>query len=187
MDLPSRLPSFPRECRISVRRGSTLNVKGRLLVEKAHKMSLSQAIKDSRLARWAAIAIAINALALLGPISDQLRSEKTVKLVIPAADVRPMHDAGTGKLVSYYVESIPVDEVAIWARWPTFGALYGAIGINIAFIAWMLRLAILERNFIIGDVEINDVRLPLGKREQEQERPTTDELREPPPGEQKKG
>ena len=75
-------------------------------------MFLPQVIKDSRLARWATIAIAVNALGLIGPICDQLGSAKTVKLVIPAADVTPMHDAGTGKLVSYYVESIPVAKAA---------------------------------------------------------------------------
>lgn len=64
-------------------------------------MSLLQAVKDSRLARWAAIAIGLNTVALIGPICDQLRSAKTVTLVLPAADVGPMHDARTGKLVSY--------------------------------------------------------------------------------------
>jgi hypothetical protein len=147
---------------------------------KRPQVFLAQAIKHNRLARWAAIAIALNTLQLIGPICDQLGSAKTVKLLIPAADVTPMHDAGTGELDSYYVESIPVDEVAIWARWPTFGTLYGVIGINIALFAWMLRLAILEHRFIIGDVEIREVRAPFRNRGQEQERPTTDERQRPP-------
>ena len=151
------------------------------------QMYLPQAVKDSRLARWAVIAIGINILALIGPICDQLRSAKTVKLVIPATDVRPMHDPETGELVSYYVESIPVDEVAIWARWPRFGALYGAIGINTALFAWMLRLAILEHRFIIGDVEIRELRSPFRRRGQEVERPKTDEPHCPPSADQPGG
>jgi hypothetical protein len=150
-------------------------------------MFLSQAIKDSRLARWAAVAIALNATGLIGPISDQLRSAKTVNLVIPAADVRPMHDPGTGKLVSYYVESIPVDKVAIWANWPTFGAFYGVIGVNIALFAWILRLAILEHRFIIGDVEIRELRSPFKSRDQEVERPKTDDPHWPPSADQPGG
>jgi hypothetical protein len=110
-----------------------------------------------------------------------------VELVIPAADVTHMHDAETGELVSYYVKSIPVDEVAIWAKWPTFGALYGAIGINIVLFAWMLRLAILEHRFIIGNVEIREVLSPFRKRGQEQERPTTDERQGPPSADQPVG
>ncbi len=148
-------------------------------------MCLPQAVKDSRLARWAVIAIGINIFALIGPICDQLRSAKTVKLIIPAADVRPMHEPGTGKLVSYYVESIPVDEVAIWARWPTFGALYGAIGVNIALFAWMLRLAVLEHKFIIGDVEVKELRAPFRKRDREP--PSTKEQRNPPSADQPDG
>ena len=144
------------------------------------QMFLSQAIKDSRLARWAFIAIAINTLALPGPICDQLRSAKTVRLILPAADVSPMHDPGTRELVYYYVESIPVDEVAIWARWPTFGALYGAIGINIALFAWMLRLAILEHKYIIGDVEIRELRSPFRNRGQQVERSEADPPHCPP-------
>ena len=98
-----------------------------------------------------------------------------------------MHDTETGELVSYYVKSIPVDEVAIWARWPTFGTLYGAIGINIALFAWMLRLAVLEHRFIIGDVEIREVLSPFRKHGQEQERPTTDERQSPPSADQPVG
>jgi hypothetical protein len=150
-------------------------------------MFLPQAIRDSRLARWATIAIALNTLALTGPICNQLGSAKTVKLVIPAADVRPMHDATTGKLDSYYVESIPAEEVVIWARWPTFGTLYGVIGLNIALFAWMLRLAILEHRFIIGDVEIREIRAPFRKRGQEQEQPTTYERQSPPSADQPGG
>jgi hypothetical protein len=138
-------------------------------------MFLPQGIKDSRLARWATIAIAINVLGLIGATGNQLSSAKTVTLVIPASDVSPMHDAGTGKLVSYYVENIPVEKVAIWAKWPTFGNWYGAIGINIALFAWILRLAILEHRFIVGDVEIRDIGSPFRKRSQDQERPTTDQ------------
>lgn len=129
-------------------------------------MFFPQAIKNSRLARWATIAIALNTLGLIGPIGDQLDSAKTAKFDIPAADVTPMHDATTGELVSYYVENIPVERVAIWAKWPTFGTLYGVIGINLALFAWILRLAILEHKFIIGDVEIKEIRSPFRKRGQ---------------------
>ena len=109
-----------------------------------------------------------------------MRSARTVKLVIPAADVTPLNDGETGELVSYYVESIPVDEVAIWARWPTFGAMYGVIGLNIALFAWILRLAVLEHKFIIGDVKIRDLRAPFRKRSQKEETSTGDEPQEPP-------
>jgi hypothetical protein len=109
-----------------------------------------------------------------------LRSEKTVELVLPAGAVSPLHDSGTGKLDSYFVEGIPVDKVALWARWPTFGALYGAIGINIALIAWILRLAVLEHKFIIGDMKIKELHTPFSKGCQEPAEPSCAEERESP-------
>jgi hypothetical protein len=44
--------------------------------------------------------------------------------------------------------------------------MYGAIGMNIALFAWMLRLAILEHRFITGDVEVKEVCAPFRNRGQ---------------------
>ncbi len=142
-------------------------------------MYLSQAIKDSRIARWATIGIVINVLALPGAVFNQLKSSKTVKLVIPAADVTPLHNTDTGKLESYYVKAIPVDEVAIWARWPTFTGLYGAIGINLLLLVWILRLAIRQNKFLVGETEIRELRLPSRSRTEEQESPNTGQSQSP--------
>ena len=81
---------------------------------------------------------------LIGQVFEGLRSGKTAALVLPATDVRPMHSPSTGELQSYYVENIPVDNVAIWARWPSSAAVCGQLAANIAFFAWLFRLAAKE-------------------------------------------
>ena len=40
------------------------------------------------------------------------------------------------------VTNVAVEQVAVWARWPKFEELYGALGLNLVLFAWMLRLAL---------------------------------------------
>jgi hypothetical protein len=102
------------------------------------------AIRKNRVARWAAIAIAINLVSLTGPFFAQLRSRKSVNLLIPAADVHPLLDHDTRKIVEYRVTNLDVEQVEVWAQWPRFDDLYGALGLNVVLFAWVLRLALVE-------------------------------------------
>jgi hypothetical protein len=101
-------------------------------------------IRNNRVARWAAIAIALNLVALTDQFFAQLRSFKSVTLLVPAADVQPLLDPDTGKLVQYEVTNLAVERVAVWAQWPKFEQMYGALGVNVVLFAWVLRLALVE-------------------------------------------
>jgi hypothetical protein len=105
---------------------------------------LFKAIRNNRVARWAAIAIALNLMALPGPFFAQLRSSKSVTLWVPAADVHPYLNPDTGKVVNYEVTNVAVERVAVWAEWPKFEQLYGALGVNVVLFAWVFRLALVE-------------------------------------------
>jgi hypothetical protein len=105
-----------------------------------------RATKNNRVARWAAVAVALNALALTGSFFRQLESRKSVDLWVPAADVHPYLDPDTREVVNYKVTDVAVEEVSRWARWPKFEELYGALGLNIALFGWVIRLALVESN-----------------------------------------
>jgi hypothetical protein len=92
------------------------------------------------MARLAAIAIALNLLALIGRLSDHLRSRKSLDLWVPAADVHPYLNPDTREVVNYRVENVSVTEIVTRAGWTKFEDLYGALGLNAVLFAWMLRL-----------------------------------------------
>jgi hypothetical protein len=114
------------------------------VIRKRTEATMWEAIKKHRLARWAAIAMAINALALAGVFPRQFSSSEKGWWLAPAASVRALCDPDTGKVVQYSVKDIPVDEIVSQAQWPDFGELDGAFGLNVALFGWLLWIAIAD-------------------------------------------
>jgi len=104
------------------------------------EVTLFRVIRENRLARLAAIAIALNLLALIGQLPNHLRSRKSLDLWVPAADVHPYLNPDTREVVQYKVANVNVADVARAAGWPKFDDLYGVLGLNVVLFAWMLRL-----------------------------------------------
>ena len=105
---------------------------------------LLREIKRNRIARWAGFALALNALALVGVSLDYLRSRGSLDLWVPASEVSSYVDPMTRQIAEYHVSNVRVAEVAMRARWPHYANLYGALVVNLALAAWLLRIAILE-------------------------------------------
>jgi hypothetical protein len=102
------------------------------------------AIRNNRVARWVAIAIALNLLVLMGQFIAQWRSSKSVTLWVPATDVHPYLNSDTGKVVEYKVTNVDVEQITVWTQKPKLEELYGALGLNIALFAWVLRLVLVK-------------------------------------------
>jgi hypothetical protein len=104
-------------------------------------MRLWQVVKENRIAKWAAIAFAVNAfLCITGPLFDQLFRPRTAHLILPPSDVAPMCDPSTKKLKSYYV-AVPVEEVLPYPRSFGYRQQYELFGVNIALFAWLFSIA----------------------------------------------
>jgi hypothetical protein len=104
------------------------------------EVTLFRVIRQNRMARLAAIAFALNLLALIGQLPNHLRSRKSLDLWVPAADVYPYLNADTHEVVEYKVANVNVTDVVRQAGWPKFDDLYGVLGLNAVLFAWMLRL-----------------------------------------------
>jgi hypothetical protein len=102
-----------------------------------------QTIWHHRLSRWAAIFIVVNAWVLFTTFVKYSHADRLMTIWPEASNVQPYFNADSGELSVYKVNVSP-DEIAKQARWPKYGEICGLAALNIAILAWLLRLSITE-------------------------------------------
>jgi hypothetical protein len=103
-----------------------------------------RAVLRGRVTRWVAIALLLNGGLLYGSIVRHLKVRRTVNLWVAASDVRRWENVDTGE-VEYEVQNVAAAEVADKARWPDWLQLCVIAGLDMALLAWILRLALNEQ------------------------------------------
>jgi hypothetical protein len=104
-----------------------------------------RAVGQNRIARWAAIACAINSWFVFTSALRAQAVPHTLTLWPPASVVHAYVDPDTQRAVHYKVENVAASDLRTEAGWPDYRELGGVAAINMCLFAWLVRLAVVAQ------------------------------------------